>query len=942
MPTDPKNHKPKNIIICSDGTGNAGGRKNGTNVWRIREAIANATDGDDYDKPDKETCGTSKLEQVVIYEDGVGTAAFRPMMMLGGMFAIGITRNLEVLYGRLIRQFKPGDRIFMFGFSRGAFTARTLANIIHRCGIADCRNVNGQLRTPEEIDEIARNAIKAYKLRHRGEDERFRKDWGVEWPDREDLPVWGDENDTCPNLESADSDQLPGDAPLSENNKKGMPDDPKKGRFPIHFMGVWDTVDAVSLPFDNVTQILMWLSHGTSWFGFSLAPSLMLNFRTYKVLFRELDDDLHDYVKHAYHAIALDDERNTFHPLLMKEFEGGRHKAASRFVCGRTRRIEQVWFAGMHANVGGGYPKDHLAHVSLEWMMRHAVRSGLEFCDRRWEEYTNERDVLGKLHDSRSGLAAFYRYAPRTVAKSSNEVGLTARRNPDGTPRLDTFPKIHAAVFDRIDRTSRDYAPGGVPPYSSYIEVGDPTKETIHTTDAEKCMLIGKESPYYRETPQYKKDTELAKEDPNLRNDPRDDSDPLSREDFRSGTYQHSNEREEIQESVLDLTSFRRVLYYLFVLWVLAVIVVGMATKPHSLGPHLASDWWFLGTTAGIALVAAIVARCTSAKTVDGLQINAFHRSAKLVLGGALVALLLVGMRTSVVETLLWMTPDRIEPAIVGVGSNSVRFLIFGVSFYVICKLARAMQLGIREFNVYGWRRAMGSDAREPRRVIWVWLASFRRTAIGRMTGKFTDLVLAPVLTMSLFVAAFMFMIWHEVENWNMQTLTTPVQNTGVSTERFEGAPVLTLMERIKIDISQVTETGCELHKGHVYSISMRPIVGDKWEWKDDSLKIAPTKPNENPQVDSDDLSMGKKAVSMLKKDRDSAYFRLLGAIGSSTADTFPIDNDGLFTASESGTLYLFVNDLPISMGNNVGQARVTISRLMYGQRFQSNAAEPE
>jgi uncharacterized protein (DUF2235 family) len=77
---------PKNIIVLSDGTGNAGGGANGTNVWRIRQAV----------ESDPESAGR---EQIIIYEDGVGTSSLQPLAVLGLAFAAGITRDLVGLYG---------------------------------------------------------------------------------------------------------------------------------------------------------------------------------------------------------------------------------------------------------------------------------------------------------------------------------------------------------------------------------------------------------------------------------------------------------------------------------------------------------------------------------------------------------------------------------------------------------------------------------------------------------------------------------------------------------------------------------------------------------------------------------------------------------------------------------------------------------------------------
>jgi len=152
-----KVHEPKNIIVLSDGTGNAGGGANGTNVWRIRQAV----------ESDPESAGR---EQIIIYEDGVGTSSLQPLAVLGLAFAAGITRDLVGLYGRLIQAYRPGDRIYVFGFSRGAFTIRLFAYMLYRCGVANV-HPGGKLMKPDQIDRLAKDAVGAFKLRHTSADE---------------------------------------------------------------------------------------------------------------------------------------------------------------------------------------------------------------------------------------------------------------------------------------------------------------------------------------------------------------------------------------------------------------------------------------------------------------------------------------------------------------------------------------------------------------------------------------------------------------------------------------------------------------------------------------------------------------------------------------------------------------------------------------------------
>ena len=99
----------KSIILLSDGTGNSAAKLAKTNVWRTYQAI-----------------DLSRADQIALYDDGVGTSSVKVLALLGGVFGWGLKRNVLHLYKFLCRNYQPGDRIFAFGFSRGAFTIRVL------------------------------------------------------------------------------------------------------------------------------------------------------------------------------------------------------------------------------------------------------------------------------------------------------------------------------------------------------------------------------------------------------------------------------------------------------------------------------------------------------------------------------------------------------------------------------------------------------------------------------------------------------------------------------------------------------------------------------------------------------------------------------------------------------------------------------------------------
>jgi len=183
----------------------------------------------------------------------------------------------------------------------------------------------------------------------------------------------------------------------------------------IRFIGVWDTVGAVGVPFDEMKE---WLS------------------RFFPVWFT--DNTLGPEVTRACHALSIDDERRTFYPELWNEQNG------------RDLRIKQVWFSGVHSNVGGGYPKQGMSLVTLDWMLTEAGEAGLRFIDEDLEFVHEHQDVHDKLYDPRSGLALYYRWAPRDIHHLCREHKIT-------------LPRIHVSVFERIANGTDGYAPGNIP-----------------------------------------------------------------------------------------------------------------------------------------------------------------------------------------------------------------------------------------------------------------------------------------------------------------------------------------------------------------------------------------------------------------------------------------------------------------------------------------------
>lgn len=339
---------PKNIVLCSDGTGNQGGTGQETNVWRIYQAVDRHRT-----KPGE--------QQIAFYDDGVGTEDNKYLRILGGALGLGFTRNVKDLYKFLVKNYQQDDDIYMFGFSRGAYTVRALAAFVTTCGVIE----NAVAKTERQLDDDIKKLIRTYVKRPKKPGQITVAGVDVTHPD-------------------------------------------------VKCVGVWDTVSAIGVPFD---------------IGLKRLVEALFKFE-----FR--DQDLGAKVKHGFHALAVDDERKSFHPVAWHARDG----------------VEQVWFAGVHSNVGGGYPKQGMAYVSLDWMMEQVASDpakgwGLYFEPGLRDAAKHHANVHDKLYDSRAGIAAYYRYAPRDIEAliPKDEI------------------KIHECVFDRIARRTLGYGPGNMP-----------------------------------------------------------------------------------------------------------------------------------------------------------------------------------------------------------------------------------------------------------------------------------------------------------------------------------------------------------------------------------------------------------------------------------------------------------------------------------------------
>ena len=175
---------------------------------------------------------------------------------------------------------------------------------------------------------------------------------------------------------------------------------------------------------------------------------------------------LNSNVERVYHALAIDDERKTFHPKVWTETSDD-----------KPQKFDQVWFAGAHSNVGGGYPRAGLSNVTLHWMMVRAKDCGILFKPDVMDEVERDANVFGRLYDARDGLALYYRYSPRDIQKLCNG-------------RLKGAVKIHNSVFDRLQRGTARYAPAYIPDDFEIVET-DLLRPNKSTLDRRRDQIVG-------------------------------------------------------------------------------------------------------------------------------------------------------------------------------------------------------------------------------------------------------------------------------------------------------------------------------------------------------------------------------------------------------------------------------------------------------------------
>lgn len=327
-----------NIVICCDGTANEFAPDR-TNVLKLYSALI------------------QDAGQTAFYHPGIGTMEpdgaitdlgrkFR--RTLGRAVGWGLEKDVAHAYAYIMETYKPGDRLYLFGFSRGAYTVRVLAALLSMYGLFAPGN----------------SPLVPYAIRN------------------------------LTSLGGADNEAFHEGIELAKEFKATFQHQP----CPIHFLGVWDTVNSVG-----------WISN-----------PLIIPFSAYN-----------PSVEHVRHAVSIDERRAFFRTNLFR-----RPTSVEK-----QTDIVEVWFPGVHCDVGGGYVESQsgLSKLALEWMMVEAREQGLALdlgkaASLLVEGSNSEKeDANAMLHESLSGWWWLAEIVPKKLRKGGWRVNRGRRRFiPDG------------------------------------------------------------------------------------------------------------------------------------------------------------------------------------------------------------------------------------------------------------------------------------------------------------------------------------------------------------------------------------------------------------------------------------------------------------------------------------------------------------------------------
>ncbi len=341
----------KRIALFCDGTwSELDGKRPPTNVELLYESVA-PSDGD--------------VTQIAEYLNGVGAEKNK---ITGGIWGKGLDEKILEAYIRLCKHYEIGDEVYVFGFSRGAYTARSLVGMLRKCGI---------LRR-EEIEQHADEAIRLYRNRSAG------------GPDSSAAQAFRNAYSLC----------------FADNSLVDLPDSMARPEdlarmLRVRYLGIWDTVGALGIP--ETIPFSAWINKKHRFHDLALSRT----------------------VQWARHAMAIDETRNSFEPSPWSQ-----ESLIAINSMHREYRVEQDWFPGDHASVGGGNEERRLADGALLWVAEGAERAGLKLNDQQGHlarARANYDPVNAPLRNRSGGewMTNLRGQAPRTQAKPQRLIDIS-------------------------------------------------------------------------------------------------------------------------------------------------------------------------------------------------------------------------------------------------------------------------------------------------------------------------------------------------------------------------------------------------------------------------------------------------------------------------------------------------------------------------------------
>lgn len=447
---------PKTILIFSDGTGQIGGLKPDQRLSNVYKMFRATRPGPDS--------SISPKEQVAFYDPGLGAGEVggltlkRTRNLLASSVGSGIDENIIDCYEAIIANYQAGDKVCLFGFSRGAYTARCVANVMNLCGVPTKMPDGSAVPTNgPRLRKVAEDAVK-YVYNH-GAGRNRRK----YYPERE-IKAQRFRNKYY-------------------SNGTGM-DGESQGNVQPEFIGVFDTVAALGsrktqwltliagLLLGTVTSFALW----SGWAWWLTAPLtaasavvlywLYVTTKSQLKYFREVpggpitswhfaswnlknyDKFLDNLVRFARHAISIDENRKSFPRVGWGHAEDFQKNAHLKPVW-----LKQVWFSGNHSDIGGSYPEaeSRLSDVALEWMVEE-FRESVPEVKIRDELLVTAPDPKGLQHDEvQSTIYMWPKFVPDWLRKKltwpmkSRSVHEDAQLHPTVLERLteDQVPHIN-------------------------------------------------------------------------------------------------------------------------------------------------------------------------------------------------------------------------------------------------------------------------------------------------------------------------------------------------------------------------------------------------------------------------------------------------------------------------------------------------------------------